>query len=197
MKNIYKYLIVLILGGLLSYFIFKKDTEFVEVPIKIEVPVPVIEKEFDTIYLPSEIKKSKPQIDSIYYRKFLKLKDSVAKDSAYKEAITIKEYRPRFEDDSIIIDVYAKTRGSLLESQVKYKTKPRNITLDTTITIEVPRQAKLYVGGQVYGNTSINVLGRLGAGPTGMLLNKKQTKIYNIGYDAVNKTWSGGVVFKL
>lgn len=186
-----------VVGLMLILFLNKKEIEYIEVPVEIELEIPIIEKEFDTIYLPSPIKEKKPQIDSTYYKEYIKLKDSITRDSIFKKAITIREYKPRFEDDSIIIDVYTKTRGTLLESQITYKTKPRNIVLDTTLLIKVPRRSKLYVGGSIYLDTDEKAVASPGIGPEMSFLNKKQTKIISFGYDAVNKKGRIGVVFKL
>jgi len=178
--------------GILCVLLWKscnQDPEYIEVPIKIEVPIPIIEKEFDTIYLPEPI-KGDIIIDSTYYKEYLKLKDSVARDSSYKEAISIREYRPFVEDDSIRIDIYSKVRGTLLESQVTYKTKPRNISLDTTIKIKVPKKAELYYGAQLTSPTDLLYIKNIGIGPSASFINKKHTKLYSGSYDFINKNAS-------
>jgi hypothetical protein len=196
-----KYIILLSIGVLIgfisSYFIFKETKEYINVPIKIEVPVPVIEEKFDTIYLPSKIKNNKPIIDSTYYKKYINLKTSIEKDSAYKEAITINEYRPTFEDKNIKIDVYSKVRGELLENQISYKTKPRNIIVDTIIKIPVPKKSELYVGGEVVLPTNPIIAKTPSIIIGGAFVNKNHNKIYTGGYDFINKSAKVGILFRL
>ena len=96
----------ILLGILLMYFIQKPSIIKIPYKVNIEVPVPVIKKEFDTIrepypvYIKGEVTK---EIDSIFYNKWLKLKDSISKDKAYKDAITINEYNTKFEDDILTL----------------------------------------------------------------------------------------------
>lgn len=152
MKNKGNIILGVIVAILLYLYFFDPKIEEVKVPVEIEVPVPVVEKVFDTIYKPKPIYipgKTKIQIDSTYYERYLSLQDSIQKDSLFKEAIKIQEYKPTFEDDTIKIDVYAKVRGELLESGIRYKTKPRTIKLDTTILVPIPTRAKLFGGAGI------------------------------------------------
>ena len=135
--------IILILRGC------DKEVKTIKIPVIIEVEVPVIEKQFDTIYKPVPYKikgDTKIVIDSIYYDKYIAIKDSVTKDSIFKDAITIREYKEKVEDDTITIDIYMKTRGLLLDYQVGYKTKPRKILLDTTILVKISNRYKTKIG---------------------------------------------------
>lgn len=136
----------------MMYF-FKPKIKEVKIPIRIEVPVPVIENDFDTVKDPIPIppkkdKNNKPiiQIDSTYYDKYIKLKDSVERDSMFKKAIEINTYKEKVEDDSITINLTMKVRGKLLEYQAGYKTKPRTILLDTTVTVPIPKYNEFYGG---------------------------------------------------
>ena len=118
----------------------------VEVPVEVVVEVPVVEKVFDTVYQPkpiyinSEIKK---EIDSTYYKKYKELNDSIKKDSLFRRSIEIKTYEEKIEDDTISINLNMKVRGDLLNYQVGYKTKPRDIKLDTVVKIPLAPKAKL------------------------------------------------------
>lgn len=186
-----------LIGLTIMFFIMKKEQTEVEVPIYIEVPVPVIQKEFDTIKLPIEIAGEKV-IDSIYYKEYLQLKDSISKNNAYKEAITIREYNTPFEDDTIKIDTYNKVRGTLLETQVSYKTKPRTINLDTTLKVKIPTQTKFYIGGEVVLPTKPEFQNYSPSIAPGIIMkNKKETKLYKISYDPINKQFKAGIFFKL
>lgn len=191
------FIIGFLLGGLGMYFIMKGEIKEIEVPIKIEVPVPVIEKQFDTIKLPAEIIKLPGEtiIDSTYFTKYQELKTQMEKDSVFKDAITIREYRPFVEDDTIRIDIYSKVRGTLLENQISYKTKPYNISLDTTVTVQVPQKGAFYVGGSIlypYRESELkpSLKGAINH------LNKKHNKIYNLQIDPLNETIEVGITFR-
>ncbi len=142
--------ILLGLAFAIMYF-FDPKTEEVEVPIRVEVPVPVIEKEFVTVYKPKpypiylkgEVIK---EIDSSYYKKYKALKNEKERDSLFKDAIKINTYKEKVEDDTITINLNMKVRGKLLNYQVGYKTKPRSIPLDTIIKVFIPTQNKFFYG---------------------------------------------------
>jgi len=129
----------------------EKETITVEVPVKIDVPVPVVETEFDTIYLPQPIKVIKEtEIDSSIYNKYLALKDSIVKNKIVKDALTIREYKEKFDDSIQTIEVYSNVTGTLNKQQVSYKTKPRTIAIDTVIEtdIKIPYKTKFALGGE-------------------------------------------------
>ncbi|MFT6125927.1 MAG: hypothetical protein ACJAVA_000369 [Flavobacteriaceae bacterium] len=140
----------IVIGILLMYFMQKPTIKKVPFRVEIEVPVPTIEKEFDTISEPYPVYiKGITKIDSIYYKKWLKLKDSISRNKAYKDVITINEYNTKFEDDILTMNIYSKTRGTLLEIKPNYKTKPRIIPLDTTLNIPIPKYNEFYGGFEV------------------------------------------------
>lgn len=117
------------------------------VTIEKEVLIESVEKQFDTIYEPKPYPVKVVEIDSSYYEEYKKLKDSVAKDSMFKEAIKINEYNQVFEDTLQTIDVYSKTRGNLLEQSVKYTTKPYYITVKDSI--EIKTKIKVSLGAEI------------------------------------------------
>lgn len=179
---------------LLYLYVFNPQVEEVEIPVRFEVPVPVVEKEFDTIKLPPEIIRvpGKTEIDSAYYKQYLALKDSIQKDSLFKEAIKIREYKPTVEDDTIKIDVYAKVRGELLETAIKYKTKPRTVTLDTTLTVPIPRKAKLFggfsLGMPIVDKPDLNVTPVFKGG---LFLKTKKDGLIKVEFDTQGRVWAG------
>ena len=177
----------------LSFKACKKPTiETVEVPIRVEVEVPVVVKEFDTILEPIPVKVvGETKIDSTYYYKYLEAKSMLIKDSLFKEAITIREYKETVEDDTIKIDVYSKVRGSLIQQQIGYETKPRSIILDTIMDVPVKYKSKLGAGFEI-------------GVPTGAQLDINQAVIvkanamfdtnkiiYSVGYDTQRNAWFG------
>jgi len=191
--------ISLLVGFFVSYFIFKKEIDNISVNINIPVKIPSVEKEFDTIKLPSEVKilPGEKVIDSTYYNEYIKLKDSIKKNKAYKDAITLREYNNIFEDENITINTYNKVRGTLLETQSSYKTKERTIIIDTTLNIPVPRKAELYIGGDFILPTDPVVLTEPSIAPGFILVNKKHNKTYKGGYDINNKAVKVGIYFRL
>lgn len=188
-------LIGLLLGGTAMYFIRDCKTEEVEVPVRIEVPVPIIVKEFDTIYIPKPIRTI--QLDTVYLDKWNEIKnDSIRRDSLFREAIKIKEYNERIEDDTIKIDLYAKVRGDLLEYQVGYETKPYTIPLDTTITVPVPRQAEWYVGGELILPNEKSLM-EPSVKPEVGFKTRNEKFMFDLGHDFVNKYSTVGIKINL
>jgi len=176
-----------VIGLIAMFFLKSKEIVEVDVPIRIEVPVPVVEVQFDTIYNVRPIRvPGEKVIDSLYYKEYLELKDQIAKDSLFREAITINEYREKIEDDTIVINLYAKTRGTLEEYQIGYKTKPRTIPLDTTIRIAIPRYAEFYGGADLflpYGDSpqKPSVI------PGILYIPKKHKSAWKLGVDPINQ----------
>ena len=167
-----------------------KEPDTIEVPIIIEVPIPVVEVEFDTIKDPYPIYvPGKTRIDSTYYEKYITLKDSIARDSLFKDAITIREYREIFEDDTIKIDVYSNVQGFLKKQQVSYKTKPRNIKLDTTITVNSKYQPQIGIGMEIGFPTDMSIGEGVVLKPKVLLDTKKM--IYELSWDTEKRVWAG------
>lgn len=196
-QDILKIGIGILIGGGILFFLMKDEVEYVDVPVTIEIETPVIVKETDTIYMPTPVHVAGPvEIDSTYYEEYVKLKDSVAKNEAYKDAITIRTYNEKIEDDTLKIDLYTKIRGTLLEYQVGYKVKPQTYSIDTVLTVPVPRKTRFYVGGEfalpkdIY-NYKPTII------PGAIMQNKKATKLYKLSYDPINNVVQGGLYFRL
>lgn len=187
---------------MLLYF-FSPKTEEVKVPVKIKVPVPVIQKEFDTVYVPKPVPvivkgDTVKEIDSVYYKKFTKLQDSIKRDSLFKEAITINTYKEKVEDDTLSINLNMRVRGKLLDYQVGYKTKPRFIDLDTVLKVKVPKKAQLYVGGSLGFQTIQNLdISSVPQVKLDLSLKSKKDILYNVSYDFNNKVLWGGIQYKI
>jgi hypothetical protein len=115
MKNLKNIAIIILILFSLYYIydIFTREKEIIEVPVKIEVPVPSIENTSDTIYLPFPSKTIKIEnpinnklqeankeliAENKLLIKTYEESDSVTKDSIYKKSITIKEYNEVFKD---------------------------------------------------------------------------------------------------
>lgn len=179
-----EFLIIIGFGFMLLYF-FNPKIEEIEVPIKIEVPVPVIENQFDTIKDPYPVYIKETKIDSLYYNKYTSLKSKQEKDSLFKESIKLNEYNVKFENDTVIINVFSKVRGKLLEQTSKIKTKPYTIPLDTVLKIKVPTKAKLFYGGgvRIPLNNPFNILPNPYGG---IYLKTKSDNIISLELDSQN-----------
>lgn len=89
------------------------DPEVIEVPVYIKG---------DTKIIVDQEYKNK-------YDKAIKEKDSIESRNLYLESIQIKEYKEvAIDNDTIKVDFYAKTRGSLLVYRVNYDIKEREFT---------------------------------------------------------------------
>lgn len=190
LKNNWKN-ILLIIGVvfIFMYFLHPKVEE-VKVPVRVEVPVPVIEKDFDTVKKPKpkiiyKEGKTVTKIDSTYYKKYVSLrKDAVRLDSLFKETIKINKYKEVVEDDSLSITLNATVRGDLLKYQLGYKTKPRTIPLDTVLKIEIPTRAKVFGGFELtMPTTNTQVLGNEPVLSAKVYMKTKKDRLWSFGFN--------------
>lgn len=189
------YMIPFALGMLaMSLLLRGCNKEEVEVPVIIEVPVPVfsggmIEPLKPVPIPPIKMENPKPRIDSTYYNRYIALKDSIARDSAYKAAITIRNYKETFEDDRMKIFLEAETTGWLNSYQLSYESKPFDITVDTTLTVKIPqrkRSLSLYgeMGVPLNSTLDENILFKGGLD----YIDKKNT-IWGLSGDSEKRIW--------
>lgn len=159
------------------------DKEYIRVPVEI----PSVGHDFAPIVLPApKTPLPRPEIDSTYYWKYLSLKDSVARDSAYRDAITIREYETEFEDSIQTISVKSKTRGTLLEQSVSYLTKPRTIEK----TVEIPKKGGLSVGVDLgFPLNSNNPAPPVVKGS--LIFRNKKKNTLSLGIDTEMRVWIG------
>ena len=96
---------------------------------------------------PVYVRDTKIVVDSTYkeaYEKAVKEKDSVEARNLFLEAIEIKEYNEvAVDNDSIKVDLYAKTRGSLLAYRVDYNIKEKTFTYTPEVVHVRPRLTAL------------------------------------------------------
>jgi len=191
------YIIIAVLG-LLLYFSLTKEAEVIEIPVEIEVPVPVVEVQFDTVREPYPVYiEGKKEIDSLYFEKYTNLKDSVSKMELFKDAIEVRQYKETVEDDTIKIDISMRVIGFLKEYQVNYKTKPRTIKIDTTLSVAIPKKVKIFLGGEL-GLPLFNImnLDNIPIFKANLLIKTKKDKIYSLSLDSSGRAWAG-IYFKL
>lgn len=183
----------------MMFFVWDRCTrkdEVIEIPIEIEVPVPVVERYTDTIekpvpvYINNPINKELLSENQDLLDKFNKA-DSLLKIKQYEDAISIREYKETFEDTFQTIDVYTKTRGEMLQQYVHYKTKPRTIKIDTTIITTVKGKFKVF--GLIEGGTnviSVNPINKVIGKGTIIFKNSKDNGI-SVGIDTQGNGYLG------
>lgn len=190
MKQALKYLpwAILIIGAIL--FIrqcnVKKEPEYIT--IEKEILVHSVEKVFDTIRILVPIDRPVVEVDSIYYDRYLQLKDSVQRDSMFRQAIKINEYNQKFEDTLQIITVYSKTRGELLEQSLSYTTKPYTIVVKDSV--EIKRKNHFNFGAEV-GLPLFNGFKDNPVIKGNLIFQNKKGDTFSIGYDTGGKIWAG------
>lgn len=175
-NNIIGFVVAVLIGMAIMFFIRKPQIKEVKAPFKVEVKVPVIEKVFDTVHPKAKVVK---EIDTSLVEQYKKANDSLKK-ALFESAVTVREYKEVFEDSTITITVGAKVTGTLNSLIAEYKTKPRVVVLDTTLTVDVPDYSR-----------SISVYGELGM-PT--IQGIEDTPVLKVGFDISNKrnwVWGG------
>ena len=155
MEKIKNYLI-LGLSIALGIAIYLNATKIIPEPVVITIPASsgtsgVVKKDsvrVDTVqvikYLPGKVvEKKEIVVDSIYksrYETALQENDSLKAKNLFLEAIQIKEYNEvAINNDSIKIDIYAKTRGSLISYKVDYDIKSQEFTYTPEVVRVRPR----------------------------------------------------------
>lgn len=135
-------LVVLIIIFLGSYF--KKEPAPSPAEVTVTIPessgtsgVRTIEK---IIQIPIISREREYLVDKLYYDKYILAKDSLDKLNLYVESIQIKEYKDTLiNNDEIIIESYAKTRGSLIEQKIDYIIKAKPFSYKPEYIKERPR----------------------------------------------------------
>lgn len=188
MKNkIGTILIAFALGMVLMFFLRGNNVKEVKVPFKVEIPVEVVKNVFDTIYYPIPVVKTKIEVDSSLVDEYKKANDSLKKE-LFEKAVTVNDYVETFEDSIQTITVKAQTTGTLNSLQASYETKPRTVTLDTTLTVEVPHYKR-----------SLTPYSEVGI-PTKLSPNLEQamknTVVLKVGIDfKTKKNWTYGLSY--
>jgi len=84
-------------------------------------------------------------IDSSYYFAYISLQDSIERQKMFEDAIMIRQYFERFEDENQKIDVYTDVRGSMLSQKVDYTI----FETQTDVEVEIPRYNQFYLSGGI------------------------------------------------
>lgn len=190
LNKTWKYLAVIVITILVLRGCTKPKEIIVEVPVKVVVEVPVVQHVFDTIteFVPTK----ETVIDSLYYQKYLALKDSISKEDFIKDALTVREYKETFDDSIQTVEVYTEVTGKMNKQSLSYKTKPREIKVDTTIPVKVKVPARDFSRFAISVGAGFNSQ-QSGEGVTGKLgLVYKTKKIdYNISRATDGRWWFG------
>lgn len=193
-SNTIKFLIPLIIGATIMFFIKDHSVKEVKVPFKVEIPIKVIEKQFDSIPYPVPVYVTETITDTSLVKEYEKANDSLKKE-LFNKAVKINNYEEKFEDTIQTITVKAQTTGTLNSLSVKYKTKPRTITLDTTLTVKVPDNKKsLSLYGEVGVPTTLPIsldysAKRTMALKVGIDFKTKKNWVYGVSYDTDKRAW--------
>jgi hypothetical protein len=114
--------------------IVDNDNDSIPDPEVIEVPVYI---KGDTEIVVDQEYKDK-------YEKAIKEKDSIEARNLYLESIQIKEYNEiAIDNDTIKVDLYAKTRGQLLAYRVNYDIKEKKFTYTPEVMHVRPKMTVL------------------------------------------------------
>ena len=187
-NNILGFVVAVLVGMAIMFFIKKPQIKEVKVPFRVEVEVPVIEKVFDTVFEPQEIIKSVVVKNDKLIEEYKKANDSL-KEALFNSAVTVREYREVFEDSTITITVGVKVTGTLNSLVAEYKTKPRIIVVDTTLTVDVPDYSRSVV---VYGEVGMPTMQNTQAPPVlkvGFDISNKKNWVWGGSYDTEKRVW--------
>jgi hypothetical protein len=187
-NNILGFVVAVLVGMAIMFFIKKPQIKEVKVPFRVEVEVPVIEKVFDTVFEPQEIIKKVVVKNDKLIEEYKKANDSL-KEALFNSAVTVREYKEVFEDSTITITVGAKVTGTLNSLIAEYKTKPRIIIVDTTLTVEVPDYSRSVV---VYGEVGMPTMQNTQAPPVlkvGFDISNKKNWVWGGSYDTEKRVW--------
>lgn len=148
------------------------------------VTIPEVINHFDTITILKPFKSI--EIDSTYKQQYLKSKDSIQRLNLYLEAISVHEYNQNFKDSTQSIDVWTRTRGSILGQTVNYKIFEQQIT--TKDTIELPKTRRsLHLGFETSSNLDLKA---------SLLYTNRKKTIYSVGVNQ-DKTIFVGIAIPL
>lgn len=123
-------------------------------------------------------------VDQKYKALYEATKDALEKERLYLEAIQINEYKETIVDnDTIKIDAYAKTRGSLIDFKVDWKVLKDTITYKPEVITKMPKLS-VVLGAELGIPTELgdNFVFKADVG-----LQNKNGDIFTVGAD-MNKT---------
>lgn len=185
----------ILIGAISMYFIRKCDTEPIEIPISVEVPVPGVKDSF-----PYEVPILKPYpvenpINKKLAEELANAKNKIDSLNLLLKFVEPKLYTKTFKDtvQSIKVDMIAS--GSVDSVKVEYEIYPRKIKYDTIIYKDISKQASFWVKGSVLlPFQESKMLPSIKPGI--MFIPKKGKLAYDAEVDFINKGAEIGLLFK-
>lgn len=192
LKNIYIIVSIIFITLLLIFLLKKpKDPEVitVEVPVRIEIPIPAKEGKSDTIYLPSPIREN--PINKDLEKRLKEAKDSLSLIKIVKEELKERDYKQKFDDLVQTITVSTKVQGRLLNQSLEYFVKADTITVDTIVPVNIEVPTKIKVFGLLEAGNSIDI-SKIDPVVKGSVIFKNKTdKLLSVGFDSNKNVWIG------
>lgn len=192
MKNI-KEIIIAVAVLFIVYLVYDKFTakpELVEVPIRIEVPVPAIQGEIkpEIIEKPIYVEVENP-VNIKLLKEYNEAKDSIVKLNLYKNAITNRTYSQKFEDSIQQVTVNSKVQGKLLEQDISYFIKPRSLIVDRTVEVPIENKLKVFGGVELGLPISQDEVTPIVKGS--FYIKGKKDNLVILGIDTQKTIWTG------
>lgn len=186
-------LLVILIGLVVWQFIDSGKDKTEPQPIQVVIPgssgssgVQTIESvKTVPVYIPGQ---GQIIVDESYKRLYEEAKDSLERANLYLAAIKINKYDTTvINNDTIRLDFYAKTRGSLLEYKVDYNIKPQVFEYTPETLIKRPR---LSLGLGVQAGVPTKPLHDFSMQGNLSITNQKGHSLIG-GYDTDNRVWFG------
>lgn len=166
------------------------------IPVTVETPIkkggfskptnviPGVSKKDSIVYKKGKTIYTENPINKQLAEDYLKANDSIKRLKLYLDAIQEKDGTYVYDNEDLKLEIYAKTRGELLEMKPKYTIKPTKVKVDVPVKQTV---FAMYGGLEIINNQTLNNLGvkaELG------IQNKKGT-IFTIGVDTRSNYYVG------
>jgi hypothetical protein len=190
-KNIYIGISILVIGFLIYFLLQKPDKveTIVEVPVKIEVPVPAKEGKSEIKYLPSPIKEN--PINKELQKKIELLQDSIAMLDFIKEELTERTYNNEFKDSTQSINVKSTVQGKLLNQSLNYYINPNTVKLDTVIETKIIYPTRIQLFGKVEIGNTIDIQNFEPVFKGDIIIKNKKDRLISLGIDTQERVWVG------
>lgn len=181
-----KYLQYTIVGFIIILLIANLFQQPPEIPDPVVITIPAVQGTIDTttvneppveiIYLDGD---TEYLIDSTYYYKYLEAQSEKEKLELYIQSIQVNEYNNTIIDnDTIRIDIYSKTRGTLISLAGSYKIKEQLFEYIPQVVKERPAFTLL---GGVSTIVPTSIGSNIGIGAN-LGFQTKKGNVFNVGY---------------
>lgn len=191
--NLQNILIVTLIGLFVWQFFYTKEENSDPQPIQVIIPessgstgIQTIESvKTVPVYVPGQ---GQVIVDESFKRLYEEAKDSLERTNLYLNAIRINTFdTTAINNDTIKLDLYTKTRGSLLEYKIDYKIKEKVFEYKPETIVRRPRfslSVEAEAGIPTIPNSGFLMKGGLG-------LENRRGESLLVGYDTENRVWVG------